>query len=421
MALDPRIALMGRAPEVPDIVERRGMRARNRILEQQAIDLEQEAAAQQAAAQIFAQRGVIDDQAAAALMAAGAFKPGIDAYKAVGGRAVDNSQVGANEALATYRGAQTAGAQQKTTNDAILFPSVRAKAEDDARVSGGLAGRLDPTKKQAADLAHTEALTAKSKQLDEFGRFYQGWLAEKGMPPSIPAEFAAMKDFEAFKNQPRPTSDMLNFRAVREDPAFGAFLTEDANRRRPVTTINNNMNPDKVLSVGDAEALGVPFGTTVGQASAMNINPRDTKPLSAEAAKVFAVASEIPQDLEKLKTAFRQNYVGAQAGILLGTDRTLAPIVANLEDQIGRLRSGGAITDTEEKRFRGLIASVKNMAFGSADQGIAMLDTLSREAQTVANNIRMGKSGLAKQFEDGKAKPKATLRYNMSTGKMEPI
>lgn len=186
------------------------------------------------------------------------------------------------------------------------------------------------------------------------------------------------------------TLAMKDWPTEKKKPGFDEWLTSDTNRKAPRTTINNNMSPDKILSVEDAEKLGVPFGTTVSQATAKNINPRDTKPLSGEASKVYSVASTLVDDIESLKTAFRKDYTGAQAGILTGTNVSLADLASNIDDKIGRLRSGGAINKEEEARFRAQVASLRKMAFGSPEEGIQSLDRFASEARSVANGIKPG-------------------------------
>lgn len=142
MALDPRIALMGRSVEVPDAVVRRGQRAHALLMEQQAEEAKREAEAQAQAAQIIAREGGINDRSAAALVGAGSGKLGIDAYKAVGGRKLDEAQAGAANALGTYRGAQTTEQQQKTKFEAQNQPNVEALARANASIAGQRSGDL---------------------------------------------------------------------------------------------------------------------------------------------------------------------------------------------------------------------------------------------------------------------------------------
>jgi hypothetical protein len=112
-----------------------------------------------------------------------------------------------------------------------------------------------------------------------------------------------------------------------------------------------------------------------------------TKPLSGEAAKLKGIADTVVPELSKLKQQFEQDYKGSVRGIVVGTNRELSKLVDNIADKIGRLRSGGAINKDEEKRFKGQIASWKDLAFGNKNEALLALDGIMAEALTVQKGI----------------------------------
>lgn len=142
----------------------------------------------------------------------------------------------------------------------------------------------------------------------------------------------------------------------------------------------------KPISVAPGSTLydpstGEPIYTAPDKASA-------NKPLSAEAAKVSAIATTIKPEIEQLKDAFRQNYRGAVVGITTGVNRQLVKLVDQVADKVGRLRSGGAINKDEEARFKRQIASFMDLGFGKAEDAIAALDGILNEADTVASSMQ---------------------------------
>lgn len=114
----------------------------------------------------------------------------------------------------------------------------------------------------------------------------------------------------------------------------------------------------------------------------------NNKPLSAEAAKVNAIATTIKPEIEQLKDAFRRDYRGSVLGITSGTNRGLSKLVDQVADKVGRLRSGGAINKDEEARFKRQIASVMDLAFGSSEGAIAALDGILTEADAVSSAMK---------------------------------
>lgn len=115
---------------------------------------------------------------------------------------------------------------------------------------------------------------------------------------------------------------------------------------------------------------------------------KPTKPLSGEASKLIGITKTVQPEIEKLKSAFQENYRKSLIGITTGTDRRLVKLVDNVADKIGRLRSGGAINKEEEARFKRQIASFKDIPFGRREDAIAALDGYLSEAQSVAQSIQ---------------------------------
>jgi hypothetical protein len=138
-----------------------------------------------------------------------------------------------------------------------------------------------------------------------------------------------------------------------------------------------------------------------------------SKAMSGDAAKVYSIASNLQPGLEQLRQAFKKDYGGALRGIVLGTDPELAKLAANVADQVGRLRSGGAVNPSEEKRFMDQIASRSDLVVGRLDAALAALDRYSSEAKSVSDNLRPG--GPSPTVTD---KP-ATHKYNPATGRIE--
>lgn len=119
---------------------------------------------------------------------------------------------------------------------------------------------------------------------------------------------------------------------------------------------------NELLSVSEAAALGVPYGTTEAEAASLGLFPSDTSPeaqaLSAEKMKLYATVQSGIDSLDKIKSilaepdpATNREY-NPRAIIASGS---YAAAEANLVDVVGRLRSGGAITVDEEARFMSLL------------------------------------------------------------------
>lgn len=171
-------------------------------------------------------------------------------------------------------------------------------------------------------------------------------------------------------------------------------LSEGQSLYNPVTGQVTASGPkkatDDLLSVTEAQALGVPYGTK--KSEAYGISPQDAKPLSGEASKLLSIADTIQPEIATLKNAFTDNYRSSLVGIVTGTNRELVKLVDQVADKVGRLRSGGAINSDEASRFKKQIASFMDIPFGSSDSAIKALDGILAEAESVKNGITGGKS-----------------------------
>jgi hypothetical protein len=112
-----------------------------------------------------------------------------------------------------------------------------------------------------------------------------------------------------------------------------------------------------VLSVAEANALGVPYGTTEEEAAALGITPSDIaaskKPASAEAQKTLAVVQSGRDSLDILEGLLTANK--GVFGRPLVASGTYSAAELNLKDAIGRLRSGGAVTPDELLTYAALL------------------------------------------------------------------
>jgi len=150
MALDPRIALMGRSVEVPDVVVRRGQRAQALRLEQEAAEAARQAEAERAAAEIIAREGVTDESIGR-VAGTGANKVALDWYARKGQRRLQEQQGGAAEALGQYRGEQSLTEQQKRARADSLLPGELALQTENITKAQQETGVAEPSPKMRLD------------------------------------------------------------------------------------------------------------------------------------------------------------------------------------------------------------------------------------------------------------------------------
>ena len=113
----------------------------------------------------------------------------------------------------------------------------------------------------------------------------------------------------------------------------------------------------KPLTAQELQAFGgLPAGTTWEDIKGMSPNPK----LSAEEKKLNSITTSAFDALETIKSQLFDEKGNLKRNVIVGSGlwaRTYGTAVNNLTDLIGRLRSGGAITKDEEKRFRTLLPS----------------------------------------------------------------
>lgn len=154
---------------------------------------------------------------------------------------------------------------------------------------------------------------------------------------------------------------------------------------------------DLKTQVVDVDGRKVLIDSTTGQLiSDLGSSADANKPMSGDQAKVYAIATTITPEIQKLKDAFKDDYSyrWALAGIRAGTNRELVKLIDQVADKVGRLRSGGAINTDEEARFKRQIVSGKDLFFANAQEARNALDGILAEANSVAQNIRPATGGL---------------------------
>jgi hypothetical protein len=125
----------------------------------------------------------------------------------------------------------------------------------------------------------------------------------------------------------------------------------------------------------------------MGQASA---TAAADKPLSADAAKVKAIAETMVPEARQLQAAIRAGGRSAILGILTGTDVKLSRLADQVADKVGRMRSGGAVNKPEEQRFMGQIARYADLAAGTTAAEEAIEAYINEANQVVGGMTRGG-------------------------------
>jgi hypothetical protein len=135
---------------------------------------------------------------------------------------------------------------------------------------------------------------------------------------------------------------------------------------------------------------------------AAEITAGKDKPLSGDAAKLYGITTTALSDIEKLKIAFGydpttgkvnpRKYSMALAAWSAQMDRTLVKLIDNIADKVGRIRSGGAVNPAEEKRFKGQLASYKDLAFEDANNAIDTIGGIEAEFANTLEALTRGTS-----------------------------
>jgi len=182
----------------------------------------------------------------------------------------------------------------------------------------------------------------------------------------------------------------------------------------------------KVLSVTDAEKLGVPYGTTDKQAMAMGINPNDIANASASSAAMAKIAPRlktVTDALPRLITASAAINTEADklsqfrkygSGALLGTSKEAADLktfnslrasISRLTGEVGNLSEGEQKTVAEafipqwtdtKAQAEAKINAIKG--FLSALQNSGSQEDAAMLVQDIASSAKVSPQGVINQF-----------------------
>jgi len=125
--------------------------------------------------------------------------------------------------------------------------------------------------------------------------------------------------------------------------------------------------------------------TAAGTAEGKGEGAGKATPYGVEAAKNLSLAEGLQKNIKTLQDAIRKD--GRNAVLMMNIKgTTLNNAVTNASDQLGRLRSGAAVTDAEAKRFSQLMGgSLRNLV--KPDIAIKSMDQLSSEAQGIIGRL----------------------------------
>lgn len=160
---------------------------------------------------------------------------------------------------------------------------------------------------------------------------------------------------QAKANEPIKIGDSL----VQLDPATGQFvevfkLTPETG---PLKTQLTEVGGARVLINSQTGEVIANLGSSDSPLDIAKLNleiakaQRDATKLSPEAAKTVANVKSGISDIAKLRTQLKEFGSGTK----LGFDKATLAARANVADVIGRMRSGGAITEDELKTFESLL------------------------------------------------------------------
>lgn len=173
--------------------------------------------------------------------------------------------------------------------------------------------------------------------------------------------------------------------AGRQPLSFDEYQTRDANRKlRAASAAGGIGDLTKLLTVEEALKLGVPYGTTKGEAVGLY-----AQGASGDAAKLRGIVNTLPSEITRLRDILQTADRKKLAGILANLDPTTNRLIDQVADKVGRLRSGGAINKDEEARFKGQLIRKADLLSGSTASAISALDGIAEEARQVAQGIRV--------------------------------
>lgn len=161
------------------------------------------------------------------------------------------------------------------------------------------------------------------------------------------------------KQGPNLTDDIKEFQYAKQngyDKSFTDWMAAKATANNPfyqqMQQQSANLNQDQFKFKQKQEAFDQKIAQAKADAEAKNA--ATPKPLSGESAKVFETANGGVRNIDALKAKIEGGANLIAPSIF---DRDTNSIIDDLVDQIGRTRSGGAISKDEEGRFLGLVPS----------------------------------------------------------------
>lgn len=258
-----------------------------------------------------------------------------------------------------------------------------------------MTGRLDLLRsnfeqgRQEAEFIASQALTEQRQ-----GQQFQQELRLKAIDQAERRAEAERK-LQTEKGKRETSVVEINGRKVLVDTQTGETVKDLGAITRAVTG-GASGSLDKILTVEEALKLGVPYGTTRGEAVG-----RFASGSSGEAAKLQGIVTTLPTEIASLKGIMQNATRTQMLAILSGVDTTTSRLIDQVADKVGRLRSGGAINKEEEARFRGQIIRKADLLTGDTSSAISALDGLALEASQVAKGIRVGSSGQETQGSSG--------------------
>lgn len=115
------------------------------------------------------------------------------------------------------------------------------------------------------------------------------------------------------------------------------------------------------------------------------------KPLTPAAAKIVSSSKSGVKDLKELRKLLKADFRGELLGVSLGTNRRAIKLVKNAADVLIRLRTGAAVTQTEEEAFNTIMGTTaKDLVFGEAETSIQAIDDAITEMQSVIDSVTGG-------------------------------
>lgn len=166
-----------------------------------------------------------------------------------------------------------------------------------------------------------------------------------------------------------------------------------------------------IYSLGATDTMVDSSGKVIAQGA--GVGPGGgvgTKPMSEAAATRLALVSSAKSNIGEFRKMLEKNFRATVLGIASGTDREASLLYSNISDQLGRLRSQGAVTADEEARFKDQLgASIKDVTFGSSAESVEQLDRILKEFEIVEQRITGEQSAPA-------ASPQAAQEFDYVPG-----